>query len=95
MHQLNCDIVWPAEVHARFDTRFDSTLHDCSVEEDASDDLGWDFLRPKTGARVNQLDTPKYGVIAQCMVVERLLAQGGIRLAGILNYIIDPKDFSS
>jgi hypothetical protein len=26
------------------------------------------------------------------MVVERLLAQGGIRLASILNYIVDPKD---
>jgi hypothetical protein len=79
IHQLNCDIVWPAEVDARFDTRFDSTLHDCSVEEDASDDLGWDALRPKTGARVIQLDTPKYaGVIAQRMVVERLLAQGGM-----------------
>jgi hypothetical protein len=44
-------------------------------------------------ARLIQLDSPKYsGVIAQRMIVERLLAQGGIRLAGILNYIFAPKD---
>ncbi|KAF8801068.1 phospholipase C/P1 nuclease [Phlegmacium glaucopus] len=35
-----------------------------------------------------QLDTPEYaGVIQKRMLVEKLLAQGGIRLAGVLNYI--------
>jgi len=35
-----------------------------------------------------ELDTPRYaGVIEQRMLVEKLLAQGGIRLAGVLNYL--------
>jgi len=35
-----------------------------------------------------ELDTAKYaGVIEDTMVVEKLLAQSGIRLAGILNYL--------
>lgn len=34
------------------------------------------------------LDTPEYaGVIEKRMLVEKLLAQGGIRLAGLLNYL--------
>jgi len=35
-----------------------------------------------------ELDTPEYaGVIEKRMLLEKLLAQGGIRLAGILNYL--------
>ena len=35
-----------------------------------------------------ELDTPEYaGVVEQRMLLEKLLAQGGIRLAGILNYL--------
>jgi hypothetical protein len=35
-----------------------------------------------------ELDTPEYaGVIEKRMLVEKLLAQGGIRLAGVLNYL--------
>ena len=35
-----------------------------------------------------ELDTPEYaGVIKQSMLLEKLLAQGGIRLAGLLNYL--------
>ena len=39
-----------------------------------------------------QLDTPEYaGVIEKRMLLEKLLAQGGIRLAGLLNYLFaDP-----
>ena len=43
---------------------------------------------PKPHPPLLELDTPKYaGVIEDTMVVEKLLAQGGIRLAGILNYL--------
>jgi hypothetical protein len=35
-----------------------------------------------------ELDTPEYaGVIEKRMLLEKLLAQGGIRLAGLLNYL--------
>ena len=35
-----------------------------------------------------ELDTPEYaGVIEKRMLVEKMLAQGGVRLAGILNYL--------
>ena len=35
-----------------------------------------------------ELDTPEYaGVIEKRMLLEKLLAQGGIRLAGVLNYL--------
>ena len=38
-----------------------------------------------------QLDTPEYaGVIHDQWIIERLLAQGGIRLAGVLNYLFAP-----
>lgn len=61
--------------------------------------LNCDIVWPKelsleSGGNVNadeesvQLDTPEYaGVIEQRMLVEKLLAQGGIRLAGVLNYL--------
>ena len=35
-----------------------------------------------------ELDTPEYaGVIEKRMLLEKVLAQGGIRLAGVLNYL--------
>ena len=38
-----------------------------------------------------ELDTPEYsGAIAKAWVVEKLLAQGGIRLAAVLNEIFAP-----
>jgi len=94
IHRLNCDIVWPVELDdPRMSAQFYSAVDECGAQEDVSD---W-HLEPCLGdeARANliQLDSPKYSeVIAQRMVVERLLAQGGIRLAGILNYIFAPKD---
>lgn len=55
IHQLNCDIAWPAGI----------------------DDSG-----------EMELDTPEYAEeIGRQMVVEQLLAKGGVRLAGILNYV--------
>ena len=96
IHHLNCDIVWPAEVDdVRLYTRFNFASHECSMQEDDQEDDDLD-LQPclgKAGAPLIQLDSPEYsGVIAQRMIIERLLAQGGIRLAGILNYIFAPKD---
>jgi len=90
IHQLNCDIVWPVEVDdTRFDTNFAS--HECN---DESDELNRDLhplLSLEASGDLIQLLSPEYsGVIYERMIVERLLAQGGIRLAGILNYIFAP-----
>jgi len=99
-HQLNCEIVWPAELdEALFNTRLgeidihEDYEHDVDIEElsiPVNDDLDSHFQSQfkLTGSTLLQLDSPEYaGVIANRMIVEKLLAQGGIRLAGILNYI--------
>jgi len=42
----------------------------------------------ETAAAELELDTPEYaGVIEKRMLLEKLLAQGGVRLAGVLNYM--------
>jgi hypothetical protein len=47
---------------------------------------------PETGQEDPQLDTPEYaGIIEEKWIVEKLLAQGGVRLAGILNRIFSEK----
>lgn len=99
IHQLNCDVVWPVELDdPRFSSPFDLPVAECIAQEDidVSDDDDR-HLEPCSSlderVRLIQLDSPKYsGVIAQRMIVEKLLAQSGIRLAGILNYIFAPKD---
>ncbi|KAJ6594525.1 phospholipase C/P1 nuclease domain-containing protein [Mycena capillaripes] len=80
IHALNCDLVWPA----------------------ALDDPPYNDTRPPPAAMLDQqffslegdpapfleLDTPQYsGVISEHRIVEKLLAQAGLRLAGILNYM--------
>jgi hypothetical protein len=48
-------------------------------------DIAWPLDLDDSGAY--DLDTPEYaGEIGKQMIIERLLAQGGVRLAGILNY---------
>ena len=40
------------------------------------------------GLALPELDTPEYaGTIMKDMIIERVLAQGGIRLAKLLNYL--------
>jgi hypothetical protein len=59
----------------------------------ATNALNCDIVWPQelavmSGEEPLQLDTPEYaGVIEKRMLVEKLLAQGGIRLAGVLNYL--------
>ena len=98
IHPLNCEVVWPVEADdARFDTRLSSTSHDCSTQDDESDDVRDDWQPPLSYKALLQAPpihlSPEYStVIRERMIVEKLLAQGGIRLAGILNYIFAPKD---
>lgn len=90
-HALNCAIVWPKELddyayRARFVSQQDEHDHDHDHDYDLDDEPqdvdGAD--RPQ----LVDLDTPEYaGVIYGDLLIEKLLAQGGIRLAGMLNYL--------
>jgi hypothetical protein len=54
-----------------------------ALQESEGDELS---LQKEKGTL--ELDTPEYaGVIEKRMLLEKLLAQAGIRLAGVLNYL--------
>ena len=93
IHPLNCEIIWPKELDdpkvyvTRVGGGGDEHNHDHSHEEEL-EDVGALIPPPPDGKNWIQLDTPEYaGVVAKRMILERLLAQGGIRLAGLLNYL--------
>jgi hypothetical protein len=73
IHALNCGVVWPPQLD---NPEFDTHTH--------YDDDGTSLARGK----YLELDTPEYsGKIEKDWVVEKLLAQGGVRLAGVLTAI--------
>ncbi|KAF7357884.1 hypothetical protein MVEN_00834600 [Mycena venus] len=79
IHTLNCEFVWPAALDQPpyNDTRPPAAVADQQL-----------FLSDADPAPFLELDTPEYyGVISERRTVEKLLAQGGIRLAGVLNYL--------
>jgi len=97
IHALNCEIVWPKALDQPpyNATRLDgassaSAHHDCvspAAELALMDQAGQYIGGPKGGPYL-ELDTPEYsGVIAKQWIVEKLLAQAGLRLAGVLNYL--------
>ncbi|KAJ6538817.1 phospholipase C/P1 nuclease domain-containing protein [Mycena vulgaris] len=76
IHALNCKIVWPAALDEPpyNDTRLAMSSEGFPLNVDAVP-----FL---------ELDTPEYsGLVSEQWIVEKLLAQAGIRLAGVLNYL--------
>ena len=87
IHKLNCDIIWPPALdellaNARFRAGFDSHSHEHDDDEEAEDEINGPTFP------LLDLDKPEYaGVIEKQMIIEKLLAQGGIRLAGLLNYL--------
>ena len=92
IHELNCDLVWPKALdeppYAPVITLQGSgtgSLADYTRAEISFDDVDEDSV--DTGKRVYlELDTPEYaGVISRTMLVEKLLAQAGIRLAAVIN----------
>lgn len=87
LHKLNCEIVWPKELdEPPYSVRFDSD--DDEHEHNHNYDLYEEDLTTQDKSPLLDLDTPKYaGVIEKNMIVEKLLAQGGVRLAGVLNYL--------
>ncbi|KAG5640059.1 hypothetical protein DXG03_001393 [Asterophora parasitica] len=93
IHELNCDVVWPRELDqppyknvslskvARYGREDDDCHHDDHDDEHDLDIAG--------GGPYLQLDTPEYaGAIKERLVVEKLLAQAGIRLAAVLNWLL-------
>jgi hypothetical protein len=77
IHALNCGVVWPPALD---NPEFDTHTHD---DDDASSLARGKYL---------ELDTPEYtGKIEKDWVVEKLLAQGGVRLAGVLTAIFAPQ----
>ncbi|KAF8634806.1 hypothetical protein AX17_004059 [Amanita inopinata Kibby_2008] len=93
IHALNCEIVWPKELDDESMSRDlqsedEEQLSMSSVEEEMAlvDEAGrfvGGRLPKKPGL---ELDTPEYaGEIAKRRLVEKLLAQAGIRLAAMLN----------
>jgi len=82
IHALNCDVVWPKELD---EPPYGGGIKFADEDDGEEDAAG---RPPKPHPPLLELDTPKYaGVIEDTMVVEKLLAQSGIRLAGILNYL--------
>jgi hypothetical protein len=91
IHQLNCDVVWPAnlDLSARDDDDAESHphAHHCGSASAEDEVRAWMEAAAGRGkSNYPELDTPEYaGQIAGDWVIEKLLAQGGVRLAGILN----------
>ncbi|KAH9038497.1 phospholipase C/P1 nuclease [Lactarius pseudohatsudake] len=96
IHQLNCDVVWSAglELSARedddahFPNRGHTHGHQCGSGSAEDEVRAWEEVagRGRGKGDYPELDTPEYaGRIESEWVIEKLLAQGGIRLAGILN----------
>ncbi|KAF8056652.1 phospholipase C/P1 nuclease domain-containing protein [Lyophyllum atratum] len=77
IHALNCDIVWPKELD-------EPPYHNTSrIHTETPDEEDYAPDGP-----LLQLDTPEYaGVISERLIIEKLLAQGGIRLAATLNWL--------
>ncbi|KAF7315680.1 hypothetical protein MIND_00083600 [Mycena indigotica] len=92
IHSLNCEIVWPPALdeppysESRLDGALERRDDHSSKVLDALEKLEKEAA--PIGGPYLELDTPEYsGVIADQWIVEKLLAQAGIRLAGILNYL--------
>jgi hypothetical protein len=97
IHKLNCDIVWPKALDEPPYLSTPSFMfappatHDHATVEDEMAQFNEDgtFVGgPRKPYPWLELDTPEYaGVIAKEYVIEHLLAMGGIRLAGVLNWL--------
>lgn len=91
IHQLNCDVVWPADLDlSARDDDADHEHHHCGSSSVEDELRAWAEAPRKS--KYPEMDTPEYaGGIARDWIIEKLLAQGGIRLAGILNGLFSPQ----
>ncbi|KAE9407052.1 phospholipase C/P1 nuclease [Gymnopus androsaceus JB14] len=72
IHAMNCDFIWPK-----------------ALDEPPYGHLqSYDSIKPRSKSPYLELDTPAYsGYISENRILEKLMAQAGIRLAGILNWL--------
>jgi len=96
IHALNCEIVWPKELDQVLSPKRSSGKDEtgdtpcCSVEDELAslNDQGWIVGGSNMSHQDIQLDTPEYaGAIKKKLIIEKLLAQAGIRLANTLNLL--------
>ncbi|KIY48484.1 phospholipase C/P1 nuclease [Fistulina hepatica ATCC 64428] len=108
IHTLNCDIIWPKALDeppyasgrlVERDEHQEHADHECSAMsiEDAlrlvGDEASVRGGRRKDDPEYLELDTPEYaGVIYEQWIIEKLLAQAGLRLAVILNTLFADVD---
>ncbi|KAJ7354592.1 phospholipase C/P1 nuclease domain-containing protein [Mycena albidolilacea] len=79
IHALNCEIVWP--------TALDQPPYNDTRPPGAMGEQEF-FSFDEDSVPFVELDTPQYsGVISEQRIVEKLLAQAGLRLAGVINYL--------
>jgi hypothetical protein len=84
IHALNCELLWPKEIDESFDGASSSRRPRCKrwSEEEQRDVIDVDGEPPY------ELDNSDYMTpIQEQMLLEQFLAQAGVRLAGVLNYI--------
>jgi hypothetical protein len=87
IHALNCEIVWPKAIDEP------PYSHNYLADEVVSH---IESRNAASGGPFLELDTPEYaGVISRDWLVEKLLAQAGIRLAGVLNWLFQDWDEES
>jgi len=100
IHTLNCEIVWPKALDEppyshpyRTTSPCDSSSselltleEELTMVDEAGNYIGG--MNPTPGGPYLELDTPEYtGVISKQWLVEKLMAQAGVRLAGVLNWL--------
>ncbi|KAG1819347.1 phospholipase C/P1 nuclease domain-containing protein [Suillus variegatus] len=97
IHALNCQIVFPKALdeppynHVSFSGSTDD--HACN-SSNQSLEVHW-LSRPRKNPYL-ELDTPEYsGAIENAWIVEKLMSQGGIRLAAVLNWLFADMDDST
>jgi hypothetical protein len=91
IHELNCQLIWPKAL--------DEPPYNTLTILEGSNLDSYDSSLDHTEEGINfndvdgrkiylELDIPEYsGVISQTMLLEKLLAQAGIRLAGVINWL--------
>ena len=92
IHELNCNIIWPKELDEppyKHSSRVYASVprehHSCAGVHEAVA-LNEEELSPRP--IYLELDTPEYaGEIKERLIVEKLLAQAGIRLAAVVNWL--------
>jgi hypothetical protein len=90
IQELNCELVWPKALD-------EPPYNDVVTLLESTGDINFeDTVEDSVDARKRiylELDTPEYaGVISKTMLVEKLLAQAGIRLAAVINWLFADRE---